>query len=67
MPATKNGGGDQLARGASRVQFRPAGELVTEKQWDDIFADFDPKKFQDTTAKKVEGEKETTTTGIVRK
>lgn len=55
MPATKNGGGDQLARGASRVQFRPAGELVTEEKWSQIFDDFDPEEYKKSS--KVESEK----------
>lgn len=41
---TVNGGGDQLARGASKVQFKPA-EGVSDSKWNDIFADFDAEKF----------------------
>lgn len=35
MPATVNGGGDQLARGAVRATFR--GPDVSQQKWDDIF------------------------------
>lgn len=41
----KNGGGDQLARGAARATFRPA-EGVSQKAWDKMFKDFDPEKFR---------------------
>jgi hypothetical protein len=42
MPATINGGGDQLARGAVRVTFRSA--QVSQERWDSIFgADSGPK------------------------
>lgn len=37
MPATINGGGDQLARGAVRVTFRSAE--VTQERWDSIFGE----------------------------
>jgi len=37
MPATINGGGDQLARGAVRVTFRSAE--VSQEKWDAIFGD----------------------------
>jgi len=45
MPATVNGGGDQLARGAVRVQFHQA-EGVSDKKWEEAFGDFDPEKFK---------------------
>lgn len=40
---TKNNGGDVLARGGVRATFNPA-EGVTQKKWDDIFADYTPEK-----------------------
>lgn len=43
MPATVNGGGDQLARGAVRATFRSAE--VTQEKWDAIWGtDGGPKK-----------------------
>lgn len=36
MPATVNGGGDQLARGAVRVNFR-ASDSASQDRWDSIF------------------------------
>jgi len=50
MGRTENGGGDQLARGAAKVQFRPAGSKVTEKKWNDMFKDFDADKFRNSDA-----------------
>jgi hypothetical protein len=44
MPATKNGGGDQLARGATRVQFRGV-EGVTEEKYNEAVNGFDLKRF----------------------
>lgn len=35
MPATVNGGGDQLARGAVRATFRSAD--VSQEKWDSIW------------------------------
>jgi hypothetical protein len=46
MPATMNGGGDQLARGAARATFRPAGEKVSREKWDEMFGDFDPEAYK---------------------
>ncbi len=44
MPATVNGGGDQLARGAVSARFR-ASDNVSQEKWDAIFgADSGPKK-----------------------
>jgi hypothetical protein len=43
MPATVNGGGDQLARGAVKVQFHPA--QVTKEKYDEATKDFDLEKF----------------------
>ena len=37
MPATVNGGGDQLARGAVRATFRSPN--VSQEKWDDIFGE----------------------------
>jgi hypothetical protein len=43
MPATVNGGGDQLARGAARATFK--GPNVTQDKWDEVFgANSGPKK-----------------------
>jgi hypothetical protein len=43
MPATVNGGGDQLARGAVSARFR-ASDTVSQARWDAIFgADSGPK------------------------
>ena len=34
MMRQQNGGGDQLARGAARAQFRTAGSAVSQEKWD---------------------------------
>lgn len=39
MPATINGGGDQLARGAVRVNFRSAESGTSQAKWDAIFGE----------------------------
>jgi hypothetical protein len=44
MGATVNGGGDQLARGAVRVQFRNASG-VSEEKYNEATQDFDLDKF----------------------
>lgn len=44
MPSSVNGGGDQLARGAVRVQFRNASG-VTEEHYNKATQDFDLDKF----------------------
>lgn len=44
MPSTVNGGGDQLARGAVRVQFRNASG-VTEEKYNEATQDFDLERF----------------------
>ena len=44
MGATVNGGGDQLARGATRVQFRNASG-VTEEKYNEATQDFDLERF----------------------
>ena len=58
MGRTENGGGDQLARGATKVQFRPAGSKVSEKAWNDMFEGFDPEKFKSESKPKENGKKE---------
>ena len=42
---TQNGGGDSLARGASRFQFKPAEKKMTDEEYKAMFEDFDPEKF----------------------
>jgi len=44
MGATINGGGDQLARGATRVQFRNASG-VTEEKYNEATKGFDLERF----------------------
>lgn len=44
MPSSVNGGGDQLARGAVRVQFRNASG-VSEEHYNKATQDFDLDKF----------------------
>lgn len=44
MGATINGGGDQLARGAVRVQFRNASG-VSEEKYNEATQDFDLERF----------------------
>jgi hypothetical protein len=44
MGATVNGGGDQLARGAVRVQFRNASG-VSEEKYNEATQDFDLERF----------------------
>lgn len=56
---SKNGGGDQLARGAIRVQFTPAE--TTQELWDKAFNDFDPEKAKKEEKPKMKGTKEITT------
>jgi hypothetical protein len=52
------GSGDKLARGAVRAVYMVRDEKsVTQDAWDAMFADFDPKKFQEEKPK-VEGKKE---------
>ena len=60
MPATKNGGGDALARGAIRAKFGPAERKLTDKQFEAMFEGFDAEKFVKNEAPKVSGTKETT-------
>lgn len=67
----QNGGGDRLASGASRAQFRPMGEAVTQEKWDQMWLNEDGTKFDPAaqTDKPVEGgtgEKETVRIGTVR-
>lgn len=39
MPATVNGGGDQLARGAVSVKFRSSESGTSQQKWDAIFGE----------------------------
>ena len=40
------GSGDALARGAIRVTYTVRDEkTISQKKWDDMFKDFDPKEF----------------------
>jgi chaperonin GroES len=41
---SSNGGGDQLARGAVRAQFKPAN--ISQKEWDEIFDEAEKKLSQ---------------------
>lgn len=36
---TENSGGDSLARGLPRCQFRAAGSSVSQERWDKIWAE----------------------------
>lgn len=54
MPRTVNGGGDQLARGAVRVAFRPAE--TTQDKWSKAFDDFDPKKYRGDSSSESSGD-----------
>jgi len=64
----QNGGGDRLASGASRAQFRPAGENITRERWEEIWADFDPEAYKKAPnpaqVKTKNSEKESVTIGI---
>lgn len=44
----QNGGGDRLASGASRAQFRPMGEGVSQEQWDKMWLNEDGTRFNPT-------------------
>jgi hypothetical protein len=63
---TQNNGGDSLARGASRAQFRPMGENVTKEKWDAMWEGFDPTTFaaQPNPAQEKHEGTETETTGV---
>jgi hypothetical protein len=61
MGATINGGGDQLARGATRVQFRNASG-VSEEKYNEATQDFDLEKF---LGKKPSGSADSKSTGDV--
>ena len=37
--------GDKLARGAIRATYSSTEKKVSDEKWNDIFNDFDPKKF----------------------
>jgi len=63
----QNGGGDRLASGASRAQFRPMGEAVSQEKWDAMWEGYNPEASKEN--KPVEGgtgEKETVTVGVTR-
>ena len=46
-------GGDQLARGARKAQFPPAGSATTQEKWDAMFEGFDAEKYsRDADAEK---------------
>ncbi len=43
------GSGDRLARGATRAIYTVRDEVsVTDEKWNEMFGDFDPKKFQES-------------------
>lgn len=45
MSAMQNNGGDVLARGASRAQFRPMGENISQEKWNAMWEDYDPTEY----------------------
>ena len=52
------GSGDVLARGGIRATYAVRDEKsITQKKWDEMFADFDPEAFQKKEPVKVEGAK----------
>ena len=38
-------GGDQLARGARKAQFPPAGNNTSQESWDSMFQDFNLEEY----------------------
>lgn len=65
MPATINGGGDQLARGAVRVNFRSSESGTSQQKWDDIFGkDSGPKKNYSQSSDSSSSSASTGTTGV---
>jgi hypothetical protein len=56
------GSGDTLARGAIRATYAVRDEKsISQKKWDEMFADFDPEAFQKKDSQKaVSGPKEKT-------
>lgn len=51
------GSGDRLARGAHSATYLSTEKPITQKAWDDIFADFDPEKFKKEGMPKAKGKK----------
>lgn len=51
------GSGDRLARGAHSATYLSTEKPITQKTWDDIFADFDPEKFRNKETPKAKGKK----------
>jgi len=49
------GSGDKLARGAIRATYTTTEGGVSNKKWDDMFADYDPERFKKNGLPKVEG------------
>ena len=48
---TENSGGDRLASGATKFQFRPMGSKLTQEQWDNLWKeDNDEQRTGDTNA-----------------
>ena len=41
---TENSGGDRLASGASKFQFRPMGGNLTQEAWDRLWEDDKPEQ-----------------------
>jgi hypothetical protein len=71
MPAMENNGGDSLARGAVRAQFRPMGSKVSQEKWDSMWLNedgtkFDPSAQTEQSTEGGTGEKETTRIGVPR-
>lgn len=66
----QNGGGDRLASGASRAQFRPMGEAVSQEKWDQMWLNEDGTRFDPTAEQKPAeggtGEKETVKVSVPR-
>ena len=62
----QNGGGDRLASGATRAQFRPMGEKISQERWDAMWEGYDPEASKDKPAEGGSGIKETITTGVSR-
>ena len=61
---TMNKGGDCLASGATRCQFRPMGEKITKEKWDAMWEGYDPETSKDKPVEGGSGIKETVTTGV---
>lgn len=65
MPAQENNGGDVLARGATRAQFRPMGSNVSQEKWDAMWEGYNPEN-PTGNPEQGTGEKETVTIGTPR-